>query len=741
MFYFILLKRTTTVISLRSIIVKLLLTWVLVIAGGFLSWGDVFAQVDIPVDTNVTSTTDPLDQSILEWVQFFNLILNVLYLIIWPLLFIAGYSMDNSMVYWSVFWLDAPLWRFWNLTKNLANFTLGFLVLIEIFKEIFWQKADVKGIVTKTLIAWVWVQLSWFVMAALIDISTILTFTVGGIPLSILQEAAPSVANRPILMTHTTMWLSDFWSLKPSQDQTTVYYSFGKNYFYPCKLYAGKIIGTYELLQNPKNPITIPPSLSSLNWQYCVLDGYVIDYKKTDCKLDDQYKSCLDRDSTEAKGRLVTQKGSSASSIPLGNDGLSLQDITSQSEWYVWPLATLYTTLLDFGTINVGNGTDKTTGVALIEFLLKSVIWLLLIAPLIALAMVLLYRIINLWIIIALSPLYVLSYVFEIKRFESLPGVKGWWSGLMWIIFAPVLPVLALGMSIVFLTVIQTWLAPGSNSDANFLGALWIQKMNDTQITAIGQDPVKYECWDFVITTSCYEKSATSTGDTGMIDFVNWLVINMLAIGLMRWLVFAAFSANEFTQKIAKPVKDLGESIIGSTPIIPVPGGWKIGLSSLYNPNTQYGSGSKLFDAVAGWYQDTFDKAEQEQLNLLRWIKKADQGTSTTSTTYTNLEKTLNTAIGDTNNDNYYKNFNTEVSKAIADTAKQSDASTYIENALANAKDIETVKKYLALPSVQKFLGTKIANGETYNPITSNAKRKGITRTSQQLSANAFTVS
>jgi hypothetical protein len=45
------------------------------------------------------------------------------------------------------------LWRFWNLTKNLANFTLGFLVLIEIFKEIFWQKADVKGIVTKTLIA------------------------------------------------------------------------------------------------------------------------------------------------------------------------------------------------------------------------------------------------------------------------------------------------------------------------------------------------------------------------------------------------------------------------------------------------------------------------------------------------------------------------------------------------------------------------------------------------------------
>jgi hypothetical protein len=101
----------------------------------------------------------------------------------------------------------------------------------------------------------------------------------------------------------------------------------------------------------------------------------------------------------------------------------------------------------------------------------------------------------------------------------------------------------------------------------------------------------------------------------------------------------------------------------------------------------------------------------------------------------------LNTAIGDTNNDNYYKNFNTEVSKAIADTAKQSDASTYIENALANAKDIETVKKYLALPSVQKFLGTKIANGETYNPITSNAKRKGITRTSQQLSANAFTVS
>jgi hypothetical protein len=41
-----------------------------------------------------------------------------------PLLVVAGYAMDNSMVYGSVFGFDVALRNIWNLTKNIANFLL-----------------------------------------------------------------------------------------------------------------------------------------------------------------------------------------------------------------------------------------------------------------------------------------------------------------------------------------------------------------------------------------------------------------------------------------------------------------------------------------------------------------------------------------------------------------------------------------------------------------------------------------
>jgi hypothetical protein len=50
--------------------------------------------------------------------------LKVMYLLLWPLLVIAGLALDNTLVYASIFHLDAPLWKFWNMMKNFANFTL-----------------------------------------------------------------------------------------------------------------------------------------------------------------------------------------------------------------------------------------------------------------------------------------------------------------------------------------------------------------------------------------------------------------------------------------------------------------------------------------------------------------------------------------------------------------------------------------------------------------------------------------
>ncbi len=151
--------------------------WFAAFVPSTMMWNTVYAQG--------TENTAPKTTSVEEWRQefrdFIDLWLKLIYVVLRPMLFLAGIAMDNSMVYWSVFHMDAPLWTFWNMTKNFANFMLGFIVLFSILKWIFSSFWKDKGndarspmtIIKNTLIAGVLIQASWFLTAALIDISTV----------------------------------------------------------------------------------------------------------------------------------------------------------------------------------------------------------------------------------------------------------------------------------------------------------------------------------------------------------------------------------------------------------------------------------------------------------------------------------------------------------------------------------------------------------------------------------------
>ena len=56
--------------------------------------------------------------------EILNMVLKIIYLVLRPLLVIAGLALDNTLVYASVFHMDAPLWKFRNMMKNFANFAL-----------------------------------------------------------------------------------------------------------------------------------------------------------------------------------------------------------------------------------------------------------------------------------------------------------------------------------------------------------------------------------------------------------------------------------------------------------------------------------------------------------------------------------------------------------------------------------------------------------------------------------------
>lgn len=184
---------------LRIAIVVLILCWIFVFDANF--WVGVFAQTTQWWGTPATTiSTWMTGINIIDWV------LQIIYMIFYPLIFLAGLAMDNSLVYWEVFHLDVPLWKFRNIIKNLANFTLWFLVLFTILKNVFSigkKVDDVKKVVTNTLIAGVLIQASWFLTAALIDISTIATYGIWALPMSVLEWT--KVGDQKILAVDSVM--------------------------------------------------------------------------------------------------------------------------------------------------------------------------------------------------------------------------------------------------------------------------------------------------------------------------------------------------------------------------------------------------------------------------------------------------------------------------------------------------------------------------------------------------------
>ena len=146
--------------------------------------GNEVYAVDTPTQSEL------FQKKITEWyeeISFFN---KVVYILIYPLLLLAWKLVDNSLVYWEIFWFDAVLWQLWNILKNLANYTLWFIFVYKIFDFLInGQKTwDMKKLLISALIAWVWIQASRFFLASLIDISTILAYSVWWLPISILKQ-------------------------------------------------------------------------------------------------------------------------------------------------------------------------------------------------------------------------------------------------------------------------------------------------------------------------------------------------------------------------------------------------------------------------------------------------------------------------------------------------------------------------------------------------------------------------
>ncbi len=123
-----------------------------------------------------------------SWILW-NLLFSIFDLIssIWYLLpIIAWKLLTNDLLYWVSIWLDSLLWDIWNFSRSIANFLIGFLFIYFIFKFITTSNdaSLIKTNLPKIAFWSIIINSSWFIIAVLIDISTIFIAWFWSLPLS-----------------------------------------------------------------------------------------------------------------------------------------------------------------------------------------------------------------------------------------------------------------------------------------------------------------------------------------------------------------------------------------------------------------------------------------------------------------------------------------------------------------------------------------------------------------------------
>ena len=204
-------------------------------------------------------------------------------------------------------------------------------------------------------------------------------------------------------------------------------------------------------------------------------------------------------------------------------------------------MATIYSSLLDFANLSDTTNTNGSVGKGIGELFLRTAIAAGLILPLLALTIVLMMRVGFLRCIIAASPIIVLATVF--KKDIKLPGNLAKQADPMNIvkaIFAPVITVFALSISLVFMTALITTFKPKDTAGQKSLLAA-LSSIGVVQTKGASDD--SYDTLNIMGTVIQYDKSLNGyAGATG--DRFSWMILCCSGIGMMRFIMFAAFKAS-----------------------------------------------------------------------------------------------------------------------------------------------------------------------------------------------------
>ena len=599
-----LIKNIFTSKKAKKVLFVLVLLFVCYLA--FSLWADCLAD----------GTTPGVQQKMTNFNEIASEVIKCLYVLLWPLIFICWIALDNSLVYGTWLHLDAPLWSLWNIMKNIANFALWWLVLFSILKNLLstvWKWEDSwkpLKIIKNTLIAGILIQMSWFLVAAVIDLSTVLTYAVWWLPLTVLKSN-PEYSGRPVMSLSINVW-SDANGMKPN-----IYYTYWDHKISDC-LILNNLSMSWSYILWPKVAYlwdSYNDTWIYMDTWYCALwwwpyrynhllsgDGGIyhdiysiwetwalknqmyVDFNNsyrpsTSWDLQVAIDNCqiIPVDDTKIPQTCRTDH---YWALPFsGNDEFfrwsnsentilyTVDNLIEESKWFVWPLITIYSSLLDIQSfVDIWSESYVETFISL---LFKFVFFVVLIAPLIWLALVLIVRVWILWIVIATSPVLILIWVF----WDVLKPLKDvlWKNFDLWnivkLVFAPVIITLAISISLIFINAISGIRDRGQLEYV--FDSLWIQT-----------DPDDYNSYsilglvDIELNTTLIWKWKN--------DFAYFIMLLFSTAIIRFFLIEALKMCGGAWEKIWWFMEKNFKNMLENAPIIPLPwGSWRVWIKQI----------------------------------------------------------------------------------------------------------------------------------------------------------------
>lgn len=449
----------------------------------------------------------------------FDLLKNIVedaYLVLWPLMFLAWKFLSNTFVYWSSFGIDVILWKLWHMIRVFANYLIWFIFIISIFVYFFKSDSSLswKKILPRIVIAWIFVNISWFLIATLIDISSILILAAWSIWNVFSDSKLAKNFDNTSMMVPLTI------NTDSTGNFISIVWKDWKEY--------------NACIRNKDNKLVKAPCFSFKNWQFVILN------KNWSTDL--------------TKSIWVSSKN-------ISWDGLGM--LISLFRYINW----------SFLSSNVNN-TVSWYFTEIINFFLLFI----LIIPFIILSIILVVRVVLLWVIIPLSPLIFWAYILWIFNSEiknkfidiiTLIFQPAYIVFMLSIWFIFIQAIQSLAPVTEDKNKLETlWLYNWWTKDKNIKDKSWknVEKTVQTVNIWWKNDPL-------IVIQAEYDKKQGKTDSNtdykNILYYFWWIIANLLSAFVLWTLVFIAFRSNKITRKISDPVETYAKKWLEALPIFP----------------------------------------------------------------------------------------------------------------------------------------------------------------------------